>query len=71
MSEEITYTWKFALFTAIVLTFCSVIIFSVNASGYKNPQWENFGMIVIPSLWMLSFFPLIIPKINFKRKNGE
>ncbi len=58
MSDEWEYNWKKALLTSVVLLAGSCIIFAINSSGVRNPAWNNFGMVVVPSLLFISFAPL-------------
>lgn len=71
MKGEFEYDLKMALLTAFVLTFGGLIVFSINAKDYVNPNWEGFTYIVIPILWILSFAPLGIAKIITKIQNGK
>ncbi len=71
MSEEHDYNFKLALFTAVVLILGSVFVFAINSSSSVNPQWGNFGAVVIPSLLFISFAPLGIEKLINKKESGK
>ena len=68
--EEFEYTKGKALFTAGVLTLGSSLVFAINSSGSLNPNWFGFSYYVVPSLWVLSFVPIVFVGLNNKiRKN--
>lgn len=67
MEKEFEYNWKMALLTALVLSFGGAMIYSMNSVGSKA-NWDMFGLVVIPFLWLLSFAPLLVVKIINKIK---
>ena len=60
MSNIWLYTKRKALLTAIVLTIGSIFIFAVNSGDFSKPNWNGFFLFVIPFLWFISFFPLVV-----------
>ena len=68
---EWNYDWKKASLTLLVLVLGSCFIFGINSAGVKNPAWDNFGMYVVPTLFVISFTPFPIQKLITKWRNKK
>ena len=71
MAKEFEYDLRWALLTSVVLILASILIFSINSKDYLNPAWENFSLVVIPSLLILSFAPIGVTKIINRKQNDH